>query len=189
MGWKRYFTLLVILFLNTLGMVLLVFKLKQNFVLEFLLMLFFLIISIVIITGVYNNKNWAWKLAIMYFLVYMINAFYLYMFTLRISSRFSLTTLLSAIGFLMASVSIKGQPEEEEIEIEPPKKAEVKSYSEKKKSKTEFKPGKFVASKTGSVYHAPKCDWAKKIKEKNRLWLKDKTEATSKGYKKHSCVK
>ncbi len=186
MGWGRYFTLLVILFLNTLAMILLVFKLKESIFIEFMLMLFFLITSIIILTGVYRNKNWAWKLATIYFLVYLINAFYLYIFIIDISSKFSLTTLLSAIGFLMATVSIKKEKPEEEIEIEPPKEVKVRPYGEKK---TEFKPGKYVASKTGTVYHIPKCDWAKRINRKNRAWLKDKAEAKKKGYKKHNCVK
>jgi len=72
---------------------LLVFRLRVSFVLEFLLMLLFLIISIIILAGVYKNKNWAWKLATIYFLVYLINAFYLYIVAINISSRF--------IGFKM----------------------------------------------------------------------------------------
>jgi len=187
MGWGKYITLLVILFLNTLAMILLVFKLKESFLIEFVLMIVFLIIAVIILTGVYHDKNWGWKLATIYFIVYLINAFYLYMFALRISSRFSLTTLLSAIGFLMATISIKREPVEKEIEIEPPKEVKVRPYGEKKK--TEFKPGKYVASKTGSVYHIPKCDWAKRINRKNRVWLKSKAEAKSKKLKAHSCVK
>lgn len=188
MGFGKYFTLLMILFLNTLAMILLVFKIKESFFTEFFLMLFFLITSVIILAGVYKNKNWAWKLATIYFLVYLINAFYLYMIALRISSKFSLTILLSAIGFLIATISIKREEPEEEIEIEPPKEAQVRPYGEKT-SKTEFKPGKYLASSTGSVYHIPKCDWAKRINRKNRVWLKDKAEAKSKGYKKHNCVK
>jgi len=61
--------------------------------------------------------------------------------------------------------------------------------SKKPVVKKTFKPGKFVASKTGVKYHSPKCDWAKRINKKNRVWLKDKAEARKKGYKKCSCVK
>ena len=73
------------------------------------------------------------------------------------------------------------------------KKAEVKKIPEKKVSKTSsakktFKPGKYVASKSGSVYHAPKCDWAKKIAPKNKVWLNSPEEAKKKGYKKYSCL-
>lgn len=187
MSWGKYFTILIILFLNVLGMILLVFRLKESFLLEFFLTILFLIVSIIILAGTYHNKNWAWKLATIYFLVYLINAFYLYMFTIRISSRFSLTTLLSAVGFLMATVSIKEEVKAKEPEIEPPKEVKVRPYGEKKK--TEFKPGKYVASTAGNVYHIPKCDWAKRINRKNRVWLKGKAEAKKKGFKAHSCVK
>lgn len=191
MGLGRYFTLLIILFLNALGMTLLVFGLKQNFVFEFFLMIIFLFLSIIILIGVYNNKNWAWKLASIYFIAFLINNFYLYLNTISISSRFSITTLLSSLGFVIATASISDEPELEEIEVPPPK-VKVRPYGEKTATKTaraQFKPGKYIASKTGAVYHIGKCDWAKKIKNKNRLWLKDKAEARKKGFKKHSCVK
>ena len=50
-------------------------------------------------------------------------------------------------------------------------------------------PGKYVASKTGTTYHAPKCDWAKRIKKKNMVWFADDKAAKKKGYKKHDCLK
>ena len=50
-------------------------------------------------------------------------------------------------------------------------------------------PGKFVASKTGTTYHAPKCDWAKRIKKSNMIWFSDEKQARRKGYKKHDCLK
>ena len=61
----------------------------------------------------------------------------------------------------------------------------------KKKSNVEktFTPGKFVASENGSVYHTPKCDWAKRISNKNKVWFNDKQEARKKGYRQHDCVK
>ncbi len=188
MGSIRYFALLFILFLNTLGHILLAFGLTKYFRTELIMVLIFFLIAIIIIVGVYKNRNWAWKLATIYFLAFMINNFLLYLGPLSITSKYSLTTLLSAIGFVISTINIKREEEsEEEIEIEPPKEVKVKPYGEKKN--TEFTPGKYVASKTGSVYHAPKCDWAKKINTKNRVWLEDKAEAKNKGYNKHSCVK
>ena len=52
----------------------------------------------------------------------------------------------------------------------------------------EFQPGKYIASKNASTYHAPKCDWAKRIKKSNQIWLDDEKEAKKKGYKAHSCL-
>ena len=75
----------------------------------------------------------------------------------------------------------------EDIEFEKADKkevAELKRYSDEneaiaktsaeKKYSTMYSPGKFVASKTGASYHAPKCEWAEKIKKNNRVWLADK---------------
>ena len=96
---------------------------------------------------------------------------------------------LAALGFLMAVASIGKEEGFEEVEEMPVEDAKVEPYGEKKtQAKTTFKPGKYVASKTGSVYHSAKCDWAKKVKKKNQVWLKDKKEAGKKGYKKHDCV-
>ena len=46
-----------------------------------------------------------------------------------------------------------------------------------------------MASKSGTKYHAPKCDWAKKIKKSNAVWFISKEEAKKAGYKKDDCVK
>ncbi|MFC1697702.1 hypothetical protein ACFL1H_05190, partial [Nanoarchaeota archaeon] len=63
------------------------------------------------------------------------------------------------------------------------KSRNIKSENVKAKGvKSKFSPGRYVASSTGSVYHVPKCGWAKKIKPKKRVWLKDKNDAKKKGY-------
>ena len=71
------------------------------------------------------------------------------------------------------------------------KEADVLARAEKtiKEIKKTYSPGKFVASSTSSKYHTPKCDWAKKIKEKNQIWFKTDAEARRKGYRKHNCLK
>ena len=87
--------------------------------------------------------------------------------------------MFAAIGFVISTANIKKEEEEYEEPIGEEKEEEV--Y-------TNFEPGKYVASKTGSTYHIPKCDWAKKIKKKNQVWFDDEKEA-KKSYKAHSCVK
>ena len=52
-----------------------------------------------------------------------------------------------------------------------------------------FSPGKFVASIQSNQFHAPACDWAKKIQKQRRVWFRDMDEAFEKGYRKHSCLK
>lgn len=55
------------------------------------------------------------------------------------------------------------------------------------KVKTEYSPGKFVASSRSNIYHQPKCDWAKKIKAK-KIWFSDKNDAEKKQYRPHNCI-
>jgi len=57
------------------------------------------------------------------------------------------------------------------------------------KSTKTFTPGKFVASSQSNQFHAPTCDWAKKIQKQRRVWFQDLDGAFEKGYRKHSCLK
>ena len=75
-------------------------------------------------------------------------------------------------------------------EKEQPKKDIKEEKYEPWPSVTEsFYPGKYLASKRSDVYHAPKCDWAKKISKSQRVWFKSDEEAKKAGYRKHSCLK
>ena len=188
MGVGKYFTILVILFIDFLAMIILAFsRLKQYFILEFFLLVFFLIISLIMLTGIYNNQNWAWKISSLFFIAFIINICFMYINVTHGAIISSGAAFLAAIGFLISVASI----EKEAVKIEEPKEEPVVSDAkvEPYGVKTEFKPGKFIASKTASNYHTPKCDWAKKIKKKNIVWFNSKEEAKKKGYKKHSCVK
>lgn len=42
--------------------------------------------------------------------------------------------------------------------------------------------GKYVGSRSGSVYHALGCLGAAKIKEENKIWFRSKEEAAARGY-------
>jgi len=53
--------------------------------------------------------------------------------------------------------------------------------------KKTYSPGKFIASKNSTQYHNPKCEWAKKINRKNRVWFSSSYEARKQGYRKHKC--
>ena len=91
---------------------------------------------------------------------------------------FFLPLLVAAVaGFFIAFFNV--------VELKESKKAK----KSKKDVKKTFKPGKYIASKSGAKYHAPKCDWAKKIKKKNAVWMNSKEEAKKAGYKADSCVK
>jgi hypothetical protein len=129
---------------------------------------------------------------------------------------FGINLFLNGVGFVIGTASIKSRLTEEEkneiieevieprikeIEekleqgLEEPPLPPVKTYGASKtikkttkRVKKTYNPGKFVASKEGKVYHALKCDWAKKIKKKNQVWFKNKKQASNKGYKQHSCL-
>ncbi len=44
-------------------------------------------------------------------------------------------------------------------------------------------------SSTGKKFHAPRCDWAKRIKKKSQVWFNDKEEAKREKYKACDCVR
>ena len=91
----------------------------------------------------------------------------------------------------MSISGIAGEKREFEIP-EPPKSVFVEKYGggpEKKAVKKSYSPGKFVSSKSSNYYHAPKCDWAKKIKKANRVWYDSESSAKGAGLKKHTCLK
>lgn len=77
--------------------------------------------------------------------------------------------------------------DEEKASAEKSFKAKEKKKDAEKYSAV-YSPGKFVASKSSTSYHAPKCEWAEKINKKNRVWLASKEDAKKKGYKAHSCL-
>jgi len=192
MGAGKYFTILAILFINFLVMITLAFRLKQHFILEFFLLVFFIIVSLIMLTGIYNDENWAYKLSSLFFIAFIVNIYFMYINATHGAIISSGAAFLAALGFLISIVSIK-KKEDGYGEIEEPEKPVVPDATDEKVKpygvKAEFKPGKFIASKTASNYHIPKCDWAKKIKKKNVVWFNSKQEAKKKGYKKHNCVK
>ena len=180
-GKGLFLTNLIILFILFLSIISIVFKLTGDFFsFELFLLILFLIISIVLMYGLGSGKRWAWPWMLVFYELNMINLLILY-FRTFVFKEIMLPLVVAGIGFIIALV--KSEPEEEFEEYEV--KQEIKA---EKSSKKIFTPGKFVASKTGSVYHAPKCDWAKKIKKQNQVWFDDEKEA-KKNYKKHSCLK
>ncbi len=67
---------------------------------------------------------------------------------------------------------------------------EKKVASKKTPKKSARRPsGRFVASKRSSLYHVPKCEWARKINPQRKVTFKTKEEAWEKGYKAHDCIK
>ena len=160
----------IILFVNFIIEIFFTFK-SSIFIREFILFWIFFFASIILLFGISSKSRWAYPGFAVFFALQFLNFIYLYY---NLTGKHNILPLIalffSSVGFLIAVYSISM-----------PKKAK-RDITEK------FDPGKYLASKTGSVYHAPKCDWAKKIKEESRVWLNSEEEAKEKGYKKHSCL-
>ncbi len=179
-----YCGLILILFLV---MIPVIFSFKGKLIrVEVLVLLFLMLLSLVGFAG--YRKSWGEKALFFMFLTVLGNIVFVRYFT---SKLFMLPLFLALVGFLMA---LPKREEKREFEEAEDKEERLEPYSEvfeeekPAKVKTEFSPGKYVASKMGSVYHEPKCEWAKKIVEERRIWFKDKREAQRKKYKAHKCV-
>ena len=149
---------------------------------------FIVLVVLLILGGLTLLKD---KYSLWFFLISLIDTLIQYS---HFETRLKLIIIPLGAGIIGLALSLK-QPEEEEdnevtefeLEETPETKVLLEEYApEEKKSK--FSPGKFLASKYGKTYHAPKCTWAKKIKKKSQVWLEDNKEANKKGYKKHNCL-
>ena len=178
-----FFVMDIILLVVFLGLINMIFNLHRIFFgleLIFLLIIgFFTFISMI---AIYNGARWGWTFLSWIFGLILIDILFIYYIKGR-PEFFFITTIIAVICFIISLVNaVRHKEKVEEIE-EVPEKVESKEVSK------EFKPGKYVASKTGSKYHAPKCDWAKRIKKSNQVWFNTEEEAKKKGYKADSCIK
>ncbi len=186
--------LLVMIF----GSVLLLFKLSSRFIIQQLfLQLLFLLIGFIGLVACYKNKSYGFNLLALVFGVGLINLLVVYFTRGGGLVKTGVLAIVAAFAFIvslakMSSCCVCSLDKEEgyqeklekvarervESEAEPLGEVpEVEVYGGKgkkatKKSKAQFKPGKFIASKKGTKFHTAKCDWAKKIDKRNRVWLK-----------------
>jgi|OM-RGC.v1.019141901 hypothetical protein len=177
------FTFLVvdlILLIMFVGFINIIFDLNRLlFIGEFLILGVLMLIALISMVSVYNDIRFGWSLLSFVFALVLIDLFFIYLIKSPSSNLFLITGILGLVGFI---ISITNTQASEEVEEEHTKKTNSNV-------KKEFKPGKFIASKTGKKYHAPKCDWAKKIKKSNAVWFNSKEAAKKAGYKKDDCVK
>ncbi len=127
-------------------------------------------------------------------LLYLANLLLIWLFK---GELYVVLLLLSLLGVLLgiASLTWKASPQEQTEAkaaghgVQQPVPGASKTVQGISKSvSTTFTPGKYVASKTSNYYHAPTCEWAKKIMKSRQIWFQDKKEAWEKGLKKHGCV-
>jgi len=160
-----------------LGFILVVFDLGGIFFIgEFILLCLLILTMVISLILIFNDVKFGWgMLAVLLFLM-LLDLLLIYVRTSEIGINFLITLFMAAIAFVIALVNSGKKKKNEELPEEEP------SVS------TEFKPGKYIASKMGKTYHTPKCDWAKNIKEKNAVWFDDEKEAKKAGYERHSCL-
>ncbi len=173
-----FFVTDLILLVLFLGLVMITFRLAgRGFLLELLAVVILLFIAFIALIPAYSGSRGGWGFLSGVFLLAILDLIVIYIRTNMSDKIFLGTLLFAALGFLVSVMNIKKEGHEEPIEEE--KEEEV--Y-------TNFEPGKYVASKSGSTYHIPKCDWAGKIKKNNQVWFDDEKEAKKK-FKPHSCIK
>ncbi len=141
-------------------------------------------------------KAWGERVWFGVFVVYLINLVLMWYVTRELSI---ILLVLGVVGFISSIPRAAASSKPQAPGTAEPhsavfggseKKTEIKEEqkSEAQKTTAKFTPGKYLASKSGNVYHEPKCDWAKKIRKARQVWFNTKEEAWEKGFKAHDCV-
>ncbi|MBI4980386.1 hypothetical protein HZC30_02390 [Candidatus Woesearchaeota archaeon] len=138
-------------------------------------------------------RVWGERVLFGVFVLYLINLVLMWYVTRELSI---VLLVLGVVGFISSIPRAAALPKPKAPEAGEPHSVvfdaqERKAASEAKeepKATTKFTPGKYLASKSGNVYHEPKCDWAKKIRKARQVWFNTKEEAWEKGFKAHDCV-
>ena len=174
------FVMYIILLITFLGLINMIFDLHRfAFIGEFLILLGLFLAAIISAAGINNNSRWAWILLKIVFIFVFIDMIFINAISAAKPPYFLHLLAVAAVGFFISFFSIvrprAGKAEAEAVE----KKAVEKSFT----------PGKYIASRAGAKFHAPKCDWAKKVKKENAVWFNTKEEAIKAGYKADYCIK
>jgi hypothetical protein len=178
------FIMQIALLVTFLGLINMIFNLHGIiFIFEFIVLLGLLLAGFITAIGITHNMRWAWVLLMLFFGFVLLDMLFIKAITTAEIVYFKHLIFIAVAGFFISLFSIK----KEEVIGDNEKKV-VKAGKTITAKKT-FTPGKFIASKTGVKYHAPKCDWAKKIKKSNAVWFDSKEAAKKAGYKKDACVK
>ena len=188
MGGFKFTTVVmyVILLVTFLGLINMIFGLHRfAFIAEFLILLGLFFVALISVIGINTNSRWSWILLKIFFIFVFLDMLLINAVSASKSPYFLHLLVIAGVGFFISFFSIPKKVEEAEEK----KAAESVKSGKTTSSKKTFTPGKFIASKAGAKYHAPKCDWAKKIKKSNAIWFNSKDEAKKAGYKKDTCVK
>tara|TARA_Y100000310_G_C20323843_1_gene642030 strand:+ start:140 stop:682 length:543 start_codon:yes stop_codon:yes gene_type:complete len=175
MGGFKFTTLVmyIVLLITFLGLISRIFALHRfAFYIEFFVLLGLLLVALIGAIGINSNSRWAWILLTLLFGFIFLDMLFIYSISAVKWKLFSPAVIVTVAGFFISLFSIEG----EKIE-------EIAEEVEEKTIKKSFTPGKYIASKTGAKFHAPKSEWGKKIKKKNAVWFNSKEYAVKAGYK------
>jgi predicted membrane protein len=176
------FVMYIILLITFLGLINMIFNLHRFlFFFEFMILLGLLPIALISTIGINSDSRWAWILSKILFIFTFLNILFINVVSDVNDPYLKYLLIVTAVGFFISFFNISKAKEEVVEEAE-------KTVKDTKTVSKTFKPGKFIASKSGAKYHAPKCDWAKKIKKSNAIWFDSKEAAKKAGYKKDDCV-
>ncbi len=169
------FVMYIALLVTFLGLISMVFDLHRlAFILGFLILLGLLLGGIIAAIGISHNMRWAWILLTLFFGFVFLDMLFINAITTAEIPYFLHLLVVSIAGFFISLFSIE--------------KEKVEAAKEEAVTKT-FIPGKYIASRTGTKFHSPKCDWGKKVKKSNAVWFNTKDEAKKAGYKADACIR
>ena len=169
------FAMYIALLVTFLGLISMVFDLHRfAFYLEFLILLGLLLVGIIAAIGIGHHMRWAWILLTLFFGFAFLDMLFIRAIATKEIAYFLHLLVVAVAGFFISLFSI------EKEKVEAAKEEEVKKT---------FTPGKYIASKTGTKFHSPKCDWGKKVKKSNAVWFDTKEEAKKAGYKADDCIR
>lgn len=170
----------LIIILMLLNLLYILFRLNEKLFMIEAIALFVLAIAALIVFFKLNSGKKVWAASVIFFALSLANWLYLYINGGGFKNL-SFILLLSLLGIVISMAKLPCRCDENEKYDESDKKrpANVETY---------YEPGKYVASSSGKKYHAPKCDWAKKINPKRRVWFDSKEEAEKKEFKACECI-
>lgn len=166
------------------------------------IMFVLLLFAAITLFGVYRSSKSSWSVMLFIVLLTIIEVFWVYFLHKVHFVWFVLYIILLLITFGITVIKVVASTDDECDECEScentthslPSIEDENAFEEIVAEPHSVvlksnEPGKYVASKTGTTYHAPKCDWAKRIKKQNMVWFDDDKEAKKQGYKRHDCLK
>lgn len=195
-----FFIINLILLFVVIGFILIVFDLNRvAFVIELALLLIAMLLLGFAIVAIYHNKRGGWTAIAAVLFVLLLDIAFILLLTGTFETWHLATGFFTVIGLIVALINLRESSEEPDEEVEEYNKEknyypyidkmepEIEAKAEQKLEKT-FTPGRFVASKKANKFHAPKCDWAKRIVKSNQIWFNSKQEAEAQGLEADRCI-